>query len=46
MVFKVRLLMTIYLVRHDTDMRVEKNFVDSHGRSELAFVFCHLLGSV
>ena len=34
------------LVRHDTDMRVEKNFVDSHGQSEVAFAFCHLLGSV
>jgi TnpA family transposase len=27
-------------------MRVEKNFVDSHGQSEVAFAFCHLLGSV
>jgi TnpA family transposase len=34
------------LVRHDTEMRVEKNFVDSHGQSEVAFAFCHLLGSV
>jgi len=33
-------------VRHDTEMRVEKNFVDSHGQSEVAFAFCHLLGSV
>src|SRR5207245_1643216 len=24
----------------------EKNFVDSHGQSEVAFAFCHLLGSV
>jgi TnpA family transposase len=32
------------LVRHDTEMRVEKNFVDSHGQSEVAFAFCHLLG--
>ena len=34
------------LVRHDTEMRVEKNFVDSHGQSEVAFAFCHLLGMV
>lgn len=34
------------LVHHDTDMRVEKNFVDSHGQSEVAFAFCHLLGTV
>lgn len=25
-------------------MKVEKNFVDSHGQSEVAFAFCHLLG--
>jgi TnpA family transposase len=25
-------------------MRVEKNFVDSHGQSEVAFAFCKLLG--
>lgn len=34
------------LVRHDTEMRVEKNFVDSHGQSEVAFAFCHLLGGL
>jgi TnpA family transposase len=34
------------LVRHDTEMRVEKNFVDLHGQSEVAFAFCHLLGGV
>jgi TnpA family transposase len=34
------------LVRHDTEMRVEKNFVDSHGQSEVAFAFCKLLGGV
>ena len=28
------------LVRHDTEMRVERNFVDSHGQSEIAFPFC------
>jgi TnpA family transposase len=34
------------LIRHDTEMRVEKNCVDSHGQSEVAFAFCHLLGGV
>jgi TnpA family transposase len=34
------------LIRHDTEMRVAKNFVDSHGQSEVAFAFCHLLGLV
>jgi TnpA family transposase len=34
------------LIRHDTEMRVEKNFVDSHGQSEVAFAFCHLLGGM
>jgi TnpA family transposase len=34
------------LVRHDTEMRVDKNFVDSDGQSEVAFAFCHLLGNV
>lgn len=32
------------LVRHDTEMRVESNSVDSHGQSEVAFAFCRLLG--
>ncbi len=32
------------LLRHYTDMEIEKNFVDSHGQSEVAFAFCHLLG--
>lgn len=31
------------LLRHCTDMTVEKNYVDSHGQSEVAFAFCHLL---
>jgi TnpA family transposase len=33
------------LVRHDTEMRVDKNFVDLHGQSEVAFAFV-MLGSV
>jgi TnpA family transposase len=32
------------VLRHCTDMNVEKNYVDSHGQSEVAFAFCHLLG--
>ena len=32
------------LLRHNTDMKVERNYVDTHGQSELAFAFCHLLG--
>ena len=32
------------VLRHCVDMTVEKNYVDSHGQSEIAFAFCHLLG--
>lgn len=32
------------LLRHYSDMRVEKNYVDTHGQSEVAFAFCRLLG--
>jgi TnpA family transposase len=32
------------LLRHCTEMKIEKNYVDSHGQSEVAFAFCHLLG--
>lgn len=32
------------LLYHSTEMKIEKNFVDSHGQSEVAFAFCHLLG--
>ena len=32
------------VLRHCTDMEVEKNYVDSHGQSEIAFAFCRLLG--
>ena len=31
------------LLKHCTDIEIEKNFVDSHGQSEVAFAFCHLL---
>jgi TnpA family transposase len=33
------------VLRHCTAMVVEKNYVDSHGQSEVAFAFCRLLGS-
>ncbi|MBH8605847.1 Tn3 family transposase [Thermoactinomyces sp. CICC 10522] len=32
------------LLRHCTEMEIEKNYVDTHGQSEIAFAFCHLLG--
>jgi TnpA family transposase len=31
------------LLRHCTEMEVERNYVDSHGQSEVAFAFCKLL---
>jgi TnpA family transposase len=32
------------VLRHDTEMEVDRNYVDSHGQSEVAFAFCRLLG--
>jgi TnpA family transposase len=32
------------VLRHCTEMEVEKTYVDSHGQSAVAFAFCHLLG--
>ena len=32
------------VMRHSTEMSVDKNYVDSHGQSDVAFAFCHLLG--
>jgi TnpA family transposase len=32
------------VLRHCTDMEVQRNYVDSHGQSEVAFAFCYLLG--
>src|SRR6266403_5085581 len=32
------------VLRHCTEMEIEKHYVDSHGQSEVAFAFCHLLG--
>jgi TnpA family transposase len=28
------------VLRHTTDMEVEKQYVDSHGQSEVGFAFC------
>ena len=32
------------VLRHCTDVEVEKQYVDSHGQSEVGFAFCRLLG--
>lgn len=32
------------VLRHETDMEVQKNYTDSHGQSEVGFAFTHLLG--
>jgi TnpA family transposase len=32
------------VLRHDTQMNVEKQFVDTHGQSEVGFAFCYPLG--
>lgn len=32
------------VLRHCTAMQVDRNYVDMHGQSEVAFAFCHLLG--
>jgi TnpA family transposase len=32
------------VLRHCTEMDVQKAYVDSHGQSDVAFAFCHLLG--
>ena len=32
------------VLRHCTDVEIEKQYVDSHGQSEVAFAFCELLG--
>jgi len=32
------------VMRHCTQMKVEKQYVDTHGQSIVAFAFCHLLG--
>ncbi len=32
------------VLHHCTEMSVDKNYVDTHGQSSVAFAFCHLLG--
>src|SRR5260370_10438058 len=32
------------LLRQCTNVEIQKNYVDTHGQSEVAFAFCHLLG--
>jgi TnpA family transposase len=32
------------VLRHCTEMSIDRNYVDTHGQSEVAFAFCHLLG--
>jgi len=32
------------VLRHDTEMEVDRSYVDSHGQSEVAFAFCRQLG--
>lgn len=32
------------LLSHCTDMKVKKNYVDTHGQNEIAYAFCQLLG--
>lgn len=32
------------VLRHCTDMEIQRHYVDSHGQSEVAFAFSHLLG--
>lgn len=32
------------VLRHCTEQQVDRNYVDTHGQSEVAFAFCHLLG--
>ncbi|WP_197535289.1 Tn3 family transposase [Mesorhizobium japonicum] len=32
------------VLRHCTDMEIQRQYVDSHGQSSIGFAFCHLLG--
>lgn len=32
------------VLRHCTDLEIRRQYVDSHGQSEIAFAFCYLLG--
>jgi TnpA family transposase len=32
------------VISHCTEMSIDRQYVDSHGQSEVAFAFCYLLG--
>ncbi|MFD0769144.1 Tn3 family transposase [Bacillus sp. CGMCC 1.60114] len=32
------------VLRHCTNMEIDRNYVDTHGQSVVAFAFCHILG--
>ncbi|OMG61337.1 hypothetical protein IL54_4933 [Sphingobium sp. ba1] len=32
------------VLRHCTDMEIQRQYVDSHGQSAVGFAFCRLLG--
>jgi TnpA family transposase len=32
------------MVHHCTEMKIDRQYVDSHGQSTVAFAFCRLLG--
>ena len=32
------------VLRHCTDMEIQRQYVDSHGQSAVGFAFCHLIG--
>jgi len=32
------------VIHHITEMEIDRQYVDSHGQSEVAFAFCRLLG--
>lgn len=31
------------VLQHCTELEIQSHYVDSHGQSEVAFAFCHLL---
>jgi hypothetical protein len=32
------------VLRHQSEMDIQRQYVDTHGQSHVAFAFCHLLG--
>ena len=43
LLFLIPLAMIEGVLRHCTDMEIQRHYVDSHGQSEVAFAFCYLL---